>query len=96
MIKRVLVGLVGGDHTSAVLDAALEIAQRHDAKITGVTAFMDKLRRVGPVPLGAGHAAEQLRGHRVELTKRGILECIAQFEERCRSAGIRFSVKILD
>ena len=53
MIKRILVGLGGTEFTTVAIRRAVELAQIHQAQLTGVTVIdVERLKRVGPVPLG--------------------------------------------
>ena len=48
MIKRILVGLGGTGFTTVAIRRAVELAQIHDAQLTGVTVVdVERLRRVG-------------------------------------------------
>lgn len=94
MIKRILVGLGGTRYTEAAIKTALEIAQRHDASITGVTVVnLDRLHRVGPTPIGAGWAAKELGDQRVAVTQQAVQEAIDNFTQQCKVAGVPYRIK---
>jgi len=93
MIKRILVGIAGAPYCETATRTAVDVAQRHDAEITGVTAIdMDAVRDVGPVPLGAGQEAKELREHRLKLTKEIMEASIETFKSLCKGANIKHQV----
>ena len=94
MIKRILLGLGGTTYTPVAVRRAVQLAKRFEAEITGVTVVNIKhLLRVGPVPIGAEHAADHLRKHRIAMTKEQIQEAVASFETACDAAGIKHQIK---
>lgn len=94
MIKRILVGLGGTPFTAVATRRALELAQRYDAELTGVTVVdARRLGDVGPVPTGSGAYARQFRQDRLAITVERIKEAIERFSDACADAGIPFSVK---
>lgn len=93
MVKRILVGLGGTAFTSVAIRRAVDLAQIHEAHLTGVTVIdVERLRRVGPVPLGAGDAAHELREHRLQVSQQRVMEAISEFESACNSGGVKHSV----
>lgn len=93
MIKRILVGLGGTPQVDCEIAHALQLAKTHDAKVTAVTVVdVDRLSHIGPVPLGGGAAAEDLRQHRLHQTREKITEAIGQFQARCEQANVRYQV----
>ena len=93
MIKRILVGLGGTTYTPVAIRRAVELAQRHDAFVTGITVVDSKrLHDVGPVPLGGAAAADELREHRLHLIEERIGGAIEEFEEACRKAAVSHTV----
>ncbi|UCD74294.1 MAG: universal stress protein, partial [Phycisphaerales bacterium] len=93
MVKRILVALSGTPFTASAVAQAVEIAQRFDASVTGVTLVdIERLADVGPVPLGGGAAAASLAEHRAEVTAERIETEIVDFEKTCQDAGISFAV----
>lgn len=94
MIKRILVGLGGTPFTKVAIRRAVEMAQQHGASVTGVTIVdVNRLSRVGPVPVGASHAAQELGQQRIQVTRERVEEVVALFEsERARAkvpGGVR-------
>lgn len=93
MIGRILVALGGTDYTMVAIETAVELAKRHNAELTGVTVVdLEKLRRIGAVPLGAGDLANELRDERVAQTREAAELTIARFEEACKEAGLKHQV----
>lgn len=94
MIRRILVGLAGTPHTSAAIQTSVELAARHGAELTGVTVIdLGKLENVGPVPIGAGKEAQELREYRVSVTRERVEQDIEEFTAACRAAGARWEVR---
>ena len=94
MIKRILVGLGGTPYTPVSIRYAVELAQAQGAELTGVTAIdLRRLGDIGPVPLGGGAAAEDLREHRLHVTEQRVNEAVAEFERACQDAGVAHTVR---
>jgi len=94
MIKRILVGLGGTGFTTVAIRRAVELAQIHKAQLTGITVIDgERLRRVGPVPAGAGAAAHDLREHRLQVSQQRVEEAISEFESACNAGGITHRVR---
>ncbi|TWT37532.1 Universal stress protein family protein [Posidoniimonas corsicana] len=93
MLGRILVALGGTDYTLVSIETAVALAKKHNAELTGVTVFnVERLRRIGPVPMGAGDIAQQLRDERVALSREAAEIVIARFEEACTEAGVKHNV----
>ena len=94
MIKRILVGLGGTPFTDVAVRRAVELARVHDSHLTGVTVVdMDRLKKVGPVPLGAGPYAQRMAERRVFVTQDRIQVAIDGFVRECESALVSHSVE---
>ena len=94
MIKRILVSLGGTGFSSVAIRRAVELAQLHEAQLTAVTvADIKRLERIGPVPVGAGGAARDLREHRLQMTRQRVDKAIGEFESTCNAAAVRFCVR---
>jgi len=93
MLKRILVGLCDVDHTVSATTKAIELAQSHQASLTGVTLFdADGLDRAEPMPIGAGAYAKELGEARRQAAKEVIAEAKARFETACQEADVPHSV----
>lgn len=94
MIKRILVGLGGTPYTPFAIARAIELAQEHGAELTGVTVVdVRRLKRVGPVPLGASASARELREFRCQVAQEHVEQATAQFETACHKAGVSYCVR---
>lgn len=92
-MKRILIGLGSKEHSEAKLRYAIDLAQAHQAKITGVTVLdVDRLMHVGPIPLGGGAAAEDLREYRLNAVGEKIAEVVDYVQATCRDAGVACEV----
>jgi len=93
MIRRVMVGLGDRELSKVATMRAIDVARRFDAEVTAITVVdLARLEDVGPVPLGAGHAAHDLRKHRLHLTRQIVQDTIAHFEQSCSAANVRHRV----
>ncbi len=93
MIKRILVGLSGTEYTPSAIHRGVELALAHDAELGGVSVIdYGRLTSVGPVPLGGGHYATELRHERVKQARARMEQAIAQFTEECAAAGVKHQV----
>jgi nucleotide-binding universal stress UspA family protein len=89
MIKRILVGLGGTPFTTVSTQCATKLALLHQAQTTGVTVVdMDKLGKLGPVPVGAGIYAQRMREHRQQVTREGIEQAIEAFKASCSAQSV--------
>lgn len=92
-IKRILLGLGGTDYTPVATRRAIELAQHHQAEITGITIRDEsRLRDVGPVPAGGAHAARALREHRLEVSRQSVKDALEFFQESCERQQIPYRV----
>ncbi len=89
MVKRLLVGIAGTPSLPAKIECAIDIAKRHRAEISLVSVVdVDRLSRVGPVPLGAGAYAQNMRDSRIAKSHALDENAIGKFEEACRQADV--------
>ena len=93
MIKRILVGLGDRTYSSVATQHAIELARQHGAELTAVTIVdVSRLRQTGPVPIGGGASARELREHWRDATQEVVEVAIRQFEQSCRDAGLAHRV----
>jgi len=93
MLKRILLGLGGTEYTPCAVRHAVDIARRHGASVTGVTVVdLARLDRVGPVPVGAGKFAQDLREHRVKVAYEHVAQASEEFARACDAASIGFQL----
>jgi nucleotide-binding universal stress UspA family protein len=89
MIKRILVGLGDRVYAGTATRQAIRFAQQFGAEVAGVTLCdFDRLEHTGPVPIGAGGLAVELREHRVEQMRQALEAATAEFEAVCGAAGV--------
>ena len=93
MIKTILIGLGDREFSHTATRYGVALAKRHGAILTGVT-FLDLSRvlYVGPVPIGGGESAKELREHRLKLCQEHIEEAIVDFETQCLVADVPHEV----
>jgi len=94
MIKRILVGLGSLDYARSATAKAIELAKSHEAELTGVTLFdVNRLDSTGPIPIGAGQLAKELRESRLEDANAIIQAAEVHFLAECKQAGVKHSLK---
>ena len=94
MIKRILVALGDPEYSVVAIRRAVDLAKSHGAELTAVTAVhADRLAMVGAVPLGAGAAAHDLAGHRIETARESIQESLQLFRSFCDREGVECQVE---
>ncbi len=92
MIKAILVGLGDEKYARSATAHAIQLAKQHEAHLTGVTLFDPDCLDMGPIPIGAGESARELREHR-EAQMREVLEhAVTHFQTSCKSAKIAHDV----
>jgi nucleotide-binding universal stress UspA family protein len=93
-MKRILVGVGDEEVSSSATELAIELAQRLDASVTAIGIIdLVRLRNVGPVPVGGGAAAQEMRRGRYEKASAMISTCIESFVQACQAASVRFAAK---
>ena len=94
MIKRILVGLGSLDYARSATAKAIELAELHDVQLTGVTLFdVNRIDSTGPVPIGAGQLAKELRESRHDSVQSVIQAAEVYFRSECKKAGIEHRVQ---
>ncbi|TQV76118.1 universal stress protein [Denitrobaculum tricleocarpae] len=93
MVKRLLVGVAGTPAMAAKIKHTIDLAKLHDAEIS-ILSVVDvaRLSALGPVPLGAGKYAQDLREGRIAKSHKLDENAIAGFEAACGEAGIPVQV----
>ncbi|TWU27470.1 universal stress protein [Bythopirellula polymerisocia] len=94
MMKRILVGLGSLEYARSATAKAIELAKVHDAELTGVTLLdIDRLDDLGPIPMGAGDAARELKESRIETAKDIIRTEQEEFAKACEKAGVTYRLQ---
>ena len=93
MIRKVLLGIGGTPFGKSAVQRAVELCKGHNAELTAVTTVdHQRLRNVGPVPIGGGPAATELREHRLEATVELLEKTLGELETICESEGIPLTI----
>lgn len=95
MIKRILVGVTGGNASAAKQRFAIDLARRHGARLEILSVVdVDRLAHVGPVPLGGVHYAQRIQDRRIHRSHELADDAIARFEAAGREAGLPVTVHV--
>lgn len=93
MIKRLLVGVAGTPAMPTKIKHAIDLAKLHSAEISILSVVdVDRLSSLGPVPLGAGKYAHDMRKGRIARSHSIDENAIATFEAACEDAGVAVQV----
>lgn len=93
MIGRILVGVAGTPILPAKIMHTIDLAQRHGAAISLLSVVdKDRLAHVGPVPMGAGAFAQNLRDKRIERSHKLDELGIEKFEAAAQDAKLPITV----
>ena len=89
MIRRILVGLGDEVYAASATEIALELARRNEAELTGICVLdAERVEYTGPVPIGAGHFAQELREQHLAEARKIIEKVSQQFLRMCAHADI--------
>jgi monovalent cation/proton antiporter MnhG/PhaG subunit len=94
-LRRVVVALASGPNLGPAIDRSIALARAHAAELCGV-AIVDtkRLSNVGPVPIGAGWYAQQMRERRIALARAAAADAIEHFGNAAAASGLRWSVQL--
>lgn len=94
-LKRVVLALAQGPLMDAAIRQAIAVAGQHHAELCGV-AIIDEPRlfNVGPIPIGGGHHATELRKWRITQARQAAADVIQIFEAQARAADLKYSVRL--
>ncbi len=94
MMKRILVGLGSLEYARSATAMAVKLAQVHDAELTGVTLLdVDRLDDLGPIPMGAGDAARELKQSHIDSAREIIRNEHKEFATACEQAGVAYRLQ---
>jgi len=94
MLKRILVGLGNLEYARSATAKAIEVAQVHDAQLTGLTLFdVNRLDHAGVAPIGAGHLAKELKDSRLDDVEGVIAAVEVHFASKCEKAGVAYKLR---
>jgi len=93
MVRKILVGLGDKTHAASATHVAIELAHQNQAELTGMCVLdVAGMRHLGPVPIGAGNFAQELRDQRLTEAKQIIDTMSRQFEQDCEHAAIPYQL----
>ncbi len=93
--ETIVLALAQGPLLEAAVAQAIELARRHDAVLCGVAIIdIHRLSNVGPVPIGGGWHAQQMRERRIRLARQAAADVIQRFEEMAGRSGLRWAVRL--
>jgi len=94
-LNRVVLALAQGPFMDAAIRQAIALAGQHHAELCGV-AIIDEPRlfNVGPIPIGGGHHATELRKWRLAKARQAAADVIQSFESQARAAGLKCSIRV--
>lgn len=90
MMKRILVGLGGTPYTPSAIEQAVNLAQRHDAEVTGVTVL--DVRRVSCEGIGTTKSLNRsvIQSERLQIVQTRLEESLGFFETACQAAHVKY------
>ena len=89
MFRRILVGVAGTPATEAKIDYPVELATRHGATVSAMSVVdVDRLAKVGPVPLEGAHYAKHMRPDRMAKVRQTAQLASERFETAYAEAGV--------
>ena len=91
----VVLALAKGPQMQAAVRQAIVLARERNVELCGIAIIdVPRLCNVGPVPIGAGWHAQQMRERRIRLARQAAADVIEQFEEMARRSGVRWVVRL--
>jgi monovalent cation/proton antiporter MnhG/PhaG subunit len=91
----VILALTQGPRMEMAVRQAIALARRRDAELCGVAIIdVPRLCNVGPVPIGGGWHAQQMRERRIRLARQAAADVIQRFEEMACRSGLRWAVRL--
>jgi monovalent cation/proton antiporter MnhG/PhaG subunit len=93
--RTVILALAQGPQMKAAVEQAIRLAREHDAELCGAAIIdVPRLCNVGPVPIGGGWHAQQMRERRIRLARQAAADVIQQFERMAAHSGLRWAVRL--
>ncbi len=91
----IILALAKGPHMDAAIAQAIALARKADVELCGIAIIdVPRLCNVGPVPIGAGWHAQQMRERRIRLARQAAADVIERFEAKVQAAGVRWAVRL--
>lgn len=96
-VSRVVLALAEGPHTDRAIAQAMALAREHGAELCGLAVIdVPRLQNVGPVPIGAGWHAQQMRERRIAQARRAAADVLERFESTAQASGIAWSSRLAE
>jgi monovalent cation/proton antiporter MnhG/PhaG subunit len=93
--ETIVLALAQGPRMEAAMAQAIDLARRLDAELCGVAIIdVPRLCKVGPVPIGGGWHAQQMRERRIRLARQAAADVIQRFEQMAGRSGLRWAVRL--
>ena len=94
-IERVVLALAAGPSLDRAIEQAVRLAREHEAELCGVAVIdVPRLLNVGPVPIGAGWHAQQMRERRVARARQAAADAMQKFEAAAVRSGLDWTVQL--
>lgn len=91
-VGRVVLALATGPYIDLAIERAVELAETHKVELCGVAVIdAPQLMNVGPVPIGAGWHAQQMRERRMAQARLAAADVLQCFESAARASGNAWS-----
>lgn len=91
----IILALAQGPQMESAVVKAIALARARDAELCGVAIIdVPRLCNVGPVPIGGGWHAQQMRERRIRLARQAAADVIERFEAMARRSGLRWAVRL--
>lgn len=96
-VARVVLVLANGPHIDRAIAQAVELAREHGTELCGMAVIdVPRLQNVGPVPIGAGWHAQQMREHRIAQARRAAADVLQRFESTAQASGVIWSSRLAE
>ena len=94
---RVVLALAEGPHVDRAIVQAIDLARERGATLLGLAIIdVPRLQNVGPIPIGAGWHAQQMRERRIAQARGAAADVLQRFETAARAAGVNWSSQLAE
>ncbi len=95
--RRIVLALAAGPGLVRLIDEGIRLARAHGAELCAVAVIdVPRLSNVGPVPIGAGWHAQQMRDRRIQQARAAAADAMQRFEAAAVQAELAWSVQLLE
>lgn len=96
-VRRVVLGLAAGPNLDRAITEAIRLARTQEARLCGVAVIdSPRLLNVGPVPIGAGWHAQQMRERRVRQARAAAAGALQAFEAAAVRSGLDWDAQLVE